>query len=72
MISPQAARWQLFSGTHEGIIHQWDLRMNKILKEITSSHLKKYDECIQSLALVEDQHMLLSGGADGVIKVFQY
>lgn len=69
---PNNTKWQVFSGCHDGNIYLWDVRMNQILREITNAHQRKYDEGIQTLTLIEDKQLLVSGGADSLIKVFQY
>lgn len=53
MVIPKDTSWELFTATHSGVITLWDIRTSQVLKEITNTHLKKFDECIQSLSLME-------------------
>ncbi len=60
----------VLSGGHDGSIRIWDLRKFHCVFE-TPAHRKKYDEGVMALTHHSDIPMLLSAGADGIVKLFQ-
>ena len=57
----------LISGGHDGSIRAWDIRKMQLLYEVPS-HRRKYDESV--LCIDQYKSMLVSGGADSIIKVY--
>ena len=64
----QVKDWQLICGNHAGEISVWDLRNYQKMEELQKCHATKYDEGIFCLWASQDK--VLSGGADGIIKVY--
>ena len=62
--------WQIVCGQTDGSLSVWDLRTYKNLKTVKNVHAVKYDEGVQCL-LIEEGETILSGGADGTMKVFK-
>lgn len=54
---------------HNGSLGIWDMRNYKRLFFTTDAHLCKFDEGI--LCVHSDGDRILTGGADGVIKIYQ-
>lgn len=63
---------QLVSGCHNGTIKIWDLRkVGTALCTIEKAHLPKYDESVMSLTMHPSQPLLVSTGADALVKVYE-
>jgi WD40 repeat protein len=62
------ANWQVVCGTHNGSISVWDLRKYAKILEFEKCHQTKYDEGV--LCVWADCNKIVSGGADGSIKIF--
>jgi striatin 1/3/4 len=61
--------YEFFSGSHDGSLRCWDLRMFKLLYDIPA-HRKKYDEGLLSIKIIKESKLVLTSGADGIIKAF--
>jgi len=61
---------QLVSGGHDGSIRTWDVRKFQCLHEMLA-HLKKYDEMVRAVTLHSAQPLLVSGGADAIVRLFE-
>jgi striatin 1/3/4 len=61
---------QLVSGGHDGSIRTWDVRKFQCLHEMLA-HLKKYDEMVRVVALHSAQPLLVSGGADAIVRLYE-
>ncbi|XP_033105021.1 striatin-3-like isoform X4 [Anneissia japonica] len=59
----------LLSGSHDCSIRLWNLESKTCVQEITS-HRKKFDEAIYSVAFHPSKPYIASGGADALAKVF--
>eukprot|EP00732_Lithocolla_globosa_P002112 Lithocolla_globosa_v1_NODE_1284_length_2700_cov_39.953119.p1 type:complete len:607 gc:universal NODE_1284_length_2700_cov_39.953119:1848-28(-) len=59
----------VISGGHDSSIRVWDVKTYACWQEF-SSHRKKYDEAVQSLAFHKSGSFLASGGADATVKVY--
>ena len=64
-----AKDFTLVSGGHDGSIRVWDLRKMQLLYEVPC-HRKKYDESVMCMESHPSRSMLVSGGADSIIKVY--
>lgn len=63
---------QLISGCHGGAIKVWDLRkVGVALCSVESAHMNKYDEAVMSLTMHPNQPLLVSTGADSLVKLFE-
>ncbi len=60
--------WSLLAGDHSGCLSVWDSRTFKLIEQREGVHLTKYDCGITSLG--RSGQCLLSGGADGLVKIF--
>eukprot|EP01017_Pseudomicrothorax_dubius_P016743 TRINITY_DN1894_c0_g2_i4.p1 TRINITY_DN1894_c0_g2~~TRINITY_DN1894_c0_g2_i4.p1 ORF type:complete len:142 (-),score=22.94 TRINITY_DN1894_c0_g2_i4:208-633(-) len=60
----------LSSASHDGSVRTWDLRKYQCLHEIPVANKKKYDEAIHCLSYHNSTSWLMTGGADGIIKIF--
>jgi WD40 repeat protein len=63
---------QLISGCHGGAIKVWDLRkVGNALCSVDKAHLPKYDEAVMSLTVHPSQPLLVSTGADSLVKIYE-
>jgi len=60
----------LLSGSHDSSLRLWNLETKTCTQELTS-HRKKYDESIHSVAFHPNAHFIASAGADSMVKVFE-
>ena len=51
---------------HDGVVKIWDLRRTELVGE-KRAHLRKYDEVINDLKILEAANLVLSAGADGSV-----
>ena len=61
---------QLVTGGHDGSIRTWDVRKFQCLHEMLA-HLKKYDDMVRVVTLHTAQPLLISGGADAIIRLYE-
>uniref|UniRef100_A0A5K3FFL1 WD_REPEATS_REGION domain-containing protein n=2 Tax=Mesocestoides corti TaxID=53468 RepID=A0A5K3FFL1_MESCO len=59
----------LLSASHDSSIRLWDIESRTCVQEFTS-HRKKYDESIHSVAFHPSRPLIASAGADGLAKVY--
>jgi WD40 repeat protein len=64
--------YELLTASHDGTVRCWDLRggNNKLIFDIPA-HRKKYDEGCLSLNLIKSENLMVTSGADGIIKIFK-
>jgi WD40 repeat protein len=64
--------YELLTSSHDGTVRCWDLRggNNKLIFDIPA-HRKKYDEGCLSLNLIKSENLMVTSGADGIIKIFK-
>jgi striatin 1/3/4 len=66
---------QLISGCHDGAIKLWDLRKLGSkpvpLCTVEKAHLPKYDESVTSLLVHPTSPLLISTGADSLVKIYE-
>ena len=64
--------YELLTSSHDGTVRCWDLRggNNKLIFDIPA-HRKKYDEGCLSLNLIKNENLIVTSGADGIIKIFK-
>ena len=64
--------YELLTASHDGTVRCWDLRggNNKLIFDIPA-HRKKYDEGCLSLNLIKNENLIVTSGADGIIKIFK-
>jgi WD40 repeat protein len=62
--------YELLSASHDGSVRCWDMRIYKLLFDIPA-HRKKYDEGCLSINTVPNEKLIITSGADGLIKVFK-
>ena len=58
------------SGSHDGSLRCWDIRKFQCIFE-QPIHRGKYDEAVCSLAFNSEKKILISGGADGIVRMFE-
>ncbi len=63
--------FELLSGSHDGSLRCWDIRIFKLLYDIPA-HRKKYDEGLLSINTYQNEKLVITTGSDGLIKVFQF
>ncbi len=63
--------YEFFSGSHDGSIRCWDLRIFKLIFDIPA-HRKKFDEGCLSIKSYPNEKIVLTAGADGLVKGFQF
>lgn len=61
----------LISGSHDGSLRTWDLRTYQCLHELPA-HRKKYEEAVLSVSSHSTLPLIASGGADSLIKFYQF
>mmetsp|Transcript_7358 Transcript_7358/g.13643 ORF Transcript_7358/g.13643 Transcript_7358/m.13643 type:complete len:454 (+) Transcript_7358:1040-2401(+) len=61
----------LISGSHDGSLRTWDLRTYQCLHELPA-HRKKYDEAVLTVSSHLTLPLIASGGADSLIKFYQF
>jgi striatin 1/3/4 len=62
----------LVSGGHDASIRLWDMKMNKTCIQEFSAHRKKGDEGVLDVHFHRTSPWMVSGGADGIVKVYQH
>jgi striatin 1/3/4 len=64
--------YELLTGSHDGTVRCWDLRggNNKLIFDIPA-HRKKYDEGCLSINVIKNESLMITSGADGIIKIFK-
>ena len=62
--------YQLLSCSHDGSFRCWDLRKFKLLYDVPA-HRKKNDEGCFSILSNSNYEVILTSGADGLIKIFK-
>jgi WD40 repeat protein len=62
--------YEFLSGSHDGSLRCWDIRIFKLLFDIPA-HRKKYDEGLLSIKTFPNEKLVITSGADGLIKAFQ-
>ncbi|ORY99284.1 WD40-repeat-containing domain protein [Syncephalastrum racemosum] len=62
----------LVSGGHDGSIRLWDMNQAKTCIQEFSAHRKKADEGVMSVQYHERMPWMVSGGADGQVKVYHH
>ena len=63
--------YEFLSASHDGSIRCWDMRIFKLLFDIPA-HRKKYDEGCLSIKCYPNEKFVITCGADGLIKAFQF
>jgi striatin 1/3/4 len=63
--------YEFLSASHDGSIRCWDMRIFKLLFDIPA-HRKKYDEGCLSIKCYPNQKLVITCGADSLIKAFQF
>jgi len=61
----------IISVSHDGSLREWDIRKFTCVNTIDEIHLSKYDETIHSVVAEENSHFIFTGGADGLINIFE-
>ena len=61
---------QLLSCSHDGSFRCWDLRKFKLIYDVPA-HRKKNDEGCHSIISNSTYQVILTTGADGLIKIFK-
>jgi len=61
---------QIFSSSHDGSLRSWDIRKFKLLYDIPA-HRKKNDEGCLSISTNLHYQVIITTGADGLIKFFK-
>ena len=59
----------LVSGGHDSSVRFWDINTHACTQEFTS-HRRKYNEGVHSLAFHPTTPILASGGADATVRVY--
>lgn len=62
----------LVSGGHDTSIRLWDMKMNKACIQEISAHRKKGDEGVLDVQFHRTSPWMVSGGADGIVKIYQH
>ena len=64
--------YELLTASHDGNVRCWDLRggNNKLIFDFPA-HRKKYDEGCLAIKLIKNDNLLVTSGADGIIRIFQ-
>ena len=64
--------FDLLTASHDGTVRCWDLRggNNKLIFDIPA-HRKKYDEGCLSINTIKSDNLMITSGADGIIKIFK-
>jgi striatin 1/3/4 len=70
-LSLKANKHHLVSVGHDGSVRTWDIRKYQCIHE-TPAHKKKFDEAIHTVTHHDKLPLLATGGADGIVKIFQY
>ena len=71
-LSNGIGEFDLLTASHDGTVRCWDLRggNNKLIFDIPA-HRKKYDEGCLSLNVLRNENLMITSGADGIIKIFK-
>ena len=70
-LTPGVKEYEFLSGSHDGSLRCWDIRIFKLLFDIPA-HRKKFDEGLLSIKTFPNERLVLTCGADGLIKAFQF
>lgn len=63
--------YEILTGSHDGSIRCWDTRIYKLLYDIPA-HRRKYDEGVLSINTYPNDKIIITTGADGLIKYFSF
>jgi len=70
-LTTSGREYEFISGSHDGSIRCWDIRIFKLLFDIPA-HRKKYDDGCLSILSVKENNLIITSGADGLIKIFKF
>jgi WD40 repeat protein len=60
------------TGSHDGSVKVWDLRVFKTVQEDKQAHQKKYDEAVLAISICEgNAPFFASSGADGLVNIYE-